>query len=39
MADNYLEKKFEAYEQKKAEFLRRKKLGLLKKAGKPVEPK
>ncbi len=31
MADNYLEKKFEEYQKKKAEYERLKKLGLLKK--------
>ena len=35
MADNYLEKKYEEYEQKKAQFLKKKKLGLLKKTAKP----
>ena len=29
MADNYLEKKFEEYQRKKAEYERKKKLGLL----------
>lgn len=29
MADNYLEKKFEEYQKKKAEYERKKKLGLL----------
>lgn len=35
MADNYLEKKYEEYEQKKAQFLKKKNLGLLKKSAKP----
>lgn len=30
MADNYLEKKYEEYLQKKAEYERKKKLGLIK---------
>lgn len=34
MADNYLEKKYETYLQKKTEWERKKKLGLLKKLSK-----
>lgn len=34
MADNYLEKKYEEYERKKAIFLKKKKLGLLGKSTK-----
>lgn len=36
MADNYLEKKYEEYERKKAIFLKKKKLGLLGKGTKPA---
>ncbi len=39
MADNYLEKKYEEYEQRKALFLKKKKLGLIKKTNKPAAPK
>lgn len=35
MADNYLEKKYEEYERKKALYLKKKKLGLL---GKGTQP-
>jgi hypothetical protein len=39
MADNYLERKYEEYEQKKALFLKRKKLGLIKKSSTPSDQK